>query len=146
MLTGEIATGDVEGDWVARLVERMPKVFRVASRRNLWPGEEQPVGGDVAADAWFLEFVTKRDLVHGDGALAECDFQLLRRFASGDRARAAAAKTEAWAAHDELRLMGTDPFVGAVTRGRWTETRILAAPVLLGDRHLSLNFTAWRTS
>ncbi len=147
MLVGEKATGDVEADWIARLSARLPKILRSSGSVNFWAGEPRPVGGVVGKDAWFLEFVAKRDQVHSDGALSDFDFQLLRRFDTVAGTKAAAdVKAEVWAVHDELRLMGTDAFVGAVTKGRWAETRILSAPVLLADRHYSLNFTAWRTS
>jgi hypothetical protein len=140
------ATGDVELDLAHRAAELVASPdFALTGKRNLWTSREQPPDGAVGVAATFVELTAGRNQGSNTDAQRAFDLQLLHRFAGSPppaRKALAAARARMQALYEALHRSGE--FVGHDSGARYVEVIALDVPVVLEDRHISLNVTLYR--
>lgn len=132
-------TPDVEGDLINRLIALVPSVF---NRRNTFPGEEVPTGGEVPLEAHFVRWYGESRQIHYSGQGRELMVQIQSRHARDGwtPTRRAAAMKRLREVYDAIHLSGgwtaTDGTI-------YVDIRAVDAPNELPSAYFALNVAVW---
>lgn len=148
-----IVTPDVEAHVIARLVALAPSLFNTtAGTRNIWPGSEQLVGGNILLESAFVRWYAT---VHQRSYGAQGRFlpvQILRRFARDGwtPTRRAEAATKMRAAYDAIQTASIET-IGPEGAGSWDagggviykDMQCVDVPGELEPGYFALNVQVW---
>jgi hypothetical protein len=128
-------TPDFEAELIARLLELAPDAFAAPS---IFPGQEQPAGGDVPLEATFVRWYGERRLLLYGGQVREISIQILSRFARDGWTppRRQEAMDRLRAVYDAIHLSGA--WV-STSGARYLDIRAGDAPGEVSPAYFALN-------